>query len=90
MSTETTPAIERGIEALRDADDCGLDDQVVVARTLSAALNGPKDQYDCMDDVTLAIHGAICEDSPHECVEWRGRCVKAAEAARVALLGGAA
>ena len=54
---------------------------------LTAALDGPKDQYDCMDDVTIAVHAAICEDSPEECVEWRGACVKAVEAARAAILG---
>lgn len=62
-------------------------DAALLRVAITAALDGPKDQYDCMDDVTLAIHGAICEDSPEECVEWRGRCVKAAEAARAAVLG---
>lgn len=39
MSIKTTPAIERGIEALRNADDCGLDDWVVVRNILAAALD---------------------------------------------------
>lgn len=61
----------------------------VSRRTLAAALDGPKDHYDCMDDATIAVHGAVCESSPEECVEWRGPCVRAMEAARAAILGSA-
>lgn len=34
-----------------------------------------------LSPIAEAIHIAICEGSPKDCVEWRGRCVKAAEAA---------
>lgn len=34
-----------------------------------------------MDSATLAAHAAICEDSPEDCLEWEGRCIKAVEAA---------
>lgn len=37
------------------------------------------------DAIREAVHIAICEDSPEECVEWRGKCVKAAEASARAL-----
>ena len=78
---QTTPAIERAAAALPIY-------RVGTARAvLAAGLNGPKDEYDCMDDVTISVHGAICEDSPEECVEWRGPCVKAVEAVRTAVLG---
>jgi len=33
-----------------------------------------------LTEAELAIHVAICEDSPQHCNEWRGRCVKATEA----------
>jgi len=35
-----------------------------------------------MTEAELAIHIAICEGSPEDCKDWRGRCVKAAEAVR--------
>lgn len=33
-----------------------------------------------------AAHKAICEDDFDECLEWRGRCFKAVQAATAALL----
>lgn len=33
-----------------------------------------------MNNAIEAIHAAICEDSLDECIEYRGQCVKAAEA----------
>ena len=83
MSTETTAAVRRAMVVLGNSDPGWTRD------ALAAALDGPNDQDDCMDDVTVAVHVALCEDSPEECVEWRGACVKAVEAARVAILGGA-
>lgn len=35
-----------------------------------------------LTEAELAIHVAICEGSPEDCKDWRGRCVKAAEAVR--------
>jgi len=35
-----------------------------------------------LTEAELAIHVAICEGSPQDCKDWRGRCVKVAEAAR--------
>ncbi|MDV2475131.1 hypothetical protein F8M49_21115 [Rhodococcus zopfii] len=31
------------------------------------------------DELASQIHGAICETNLDDCLEWRGRCVKAAE-----------
>jgi predicted HTH transcriptional regulator len=39
MSTETTPAIERGVEALRDRSDAYDPDELVVHAVLAAALD---------------------------------------------------
>lgn len=33
-----------------------------------------------LNPIAERIHIAICEDSPEDCAEWRGKCVKAAEA----------
>lgn len=33
------------------------------------------------------IHNSTCEDSPPECIEWHGTCVKAARALTGALSG---
>lgn len=33
------------------------------------------------DEAVEAAHRAICEDDLDECLEWRGKCVKALEAA---------
>ena len=27
-----------------------------------------------------AVHAAICDDSPNECIEWGGNCVRAVDA----------
>ena len=90
MSAEVTLAVHRAAHALRTASGVTFPWALSASgKMLAAALNGPKDQYDCMDDVTLAVHVAICEDSPEDCVGWRGACVKAVEAVRDALLGGA-
>lgn len=35
-----------------------------------------------LTEAEQAIHVAICEGSPEDCKDWRGRCVKAAEAVR--------
>ncbi|MHD0300143.1 hypothetical protein RCF19_30005 [Rhodococcus qingshengii] len=32
------------------------------------------------DKRTAAVHAAICDDSPNECIEWGGKCVRAIEA----------
>ena len=32
------------------------------------------------NDLAEVIHRAICDDSPEECSEWGGDCVKAADA----------
>jgi hypothetical protein len=88
VSAETTLATHRAAQALRAASGVTFPWALSASgKMLAAALNGPKDQYDCMDDVTIAVHAAICEDSPEDCVEWRGACVKAVEAAREAILG---
>jgi hypothetical protein len=34
-----------------------------------------------LDPIQAAIHAAICEDSPEECLDGEGLCVQAAEAA---------
>lgn len=33
------------------------------------------------DEAVEAAHRAICDDGLDECLEWRGKCVKAVEAA---------
>jgi len=89
-----TPAVERAAFALLVVDHGDNAHMYAVnlaegRDVLVAALDAPKDQYDCMDDITIAVHSAICETSPEDCVAYRGPCVKAVEAARIALLGGA-
>lgn len=85
---EVTAAVRRGAEAMayEFGESLELAHDVEFRAGLTAALNGPADD-EGMDDVTIAIHVALCEDSPNECIEWRGACVKAVEAARKALLG---
>lgn len=56
---------------------------------ITAALDVKEQHYGTdMTVAMLEIHGAICEDSPEDCLEYRGACVKAFEAARAALLEG--
>ena len=33
------------------------------------------------DEAVVAAHAAICEENLDDCLEWRGKCVKAVEAA---------
>lgn len=88
MTTETpTPATQRAAEALRAGAGVTFPWAMsITPQMLAAALDGPADD-EGMDDVTMAIHVAICEGSPQECVEWRGACAKGAEAVRGAVLG---
>lgn len=54
---------------------------------LAAALYAPTDTPD-MDPLTLAVHRAICEQSPDECMsEYSGDCVRATRATRNHILG---
>lgn len=45
--------IEKAVEALRDADDCGLDDSVVVERIFAAVL--PDHRKQVIEEVATAI-----------------------------------
>lgn len=40
-------------------------------------------------DAVEAVHRAICEYDLDECLEWRGKCVKAVEAAAPYMLAAA-
>lgn len=86
---DVTAAIRRAAEvayAKRPPYNGRLDFDTARAE-LTAALNGPNDQYGVMDDVTIAVHAALCEDSPEDCVAWRGACVRAVEAVRTTITG---
>lgn len=56
---------------------------------LVAALTGDPNEYG-MTDVTAAIHRAVCDDSPDECITEHGRCLLATAYLHDAILGGAA
>lgn len=92
-TTAPTPATQRAVDALsaltERANMAGvrLTYTAIVNTVLPAALTGPNDQYDVMDDITIAVHAALCDDSPEECVAWRGACVRAVEAVRDTILG---
>lgn len=46
-----------------------------------AAKQPVQDHQVIPDAAVEAAHRAICEDDLDDCLDWRGRCVKAAEAA---------
>lgn len=92
-NTETTGAVERAAEAILEAcygqelPEAPID---LARDALVAALTGDPNEYG-MTDVTAAIHRAVCDDSPDECIAEHGRCLRATAYLRDALLlGGAA
>lgn len=84
-----TPAIRRAAEVayLKRPPYNGRLDFDTARAELTAALHGPKDQWNALDDVTIAVHSAICETSPEDCAAWRGACVRAVEALRTTITG---
>ena len=92
---ETTEAVERATRAITPHMDraqvAHREDYSKWARdALVAALTGDPNEYG-MTDITAAIHRAVCDDSPDECISEHGRCLLATAYLRDALLlGGAA
>jgi hypothetical protein len=80
MSIKTTPGIERGIEALRNADDCGLDDDVVIRNTLAAVL-------DDLDDLARILRGTEPQAWRTVDPDTKARWTVEARRVRTALLG---
>lgn len=89
-AVETTGAVERVAAAITETFGEQFDAATIAHDALVGMFGGEPNESG-MTDVTAAIHRAVCDDSPDECIAEHGRCLLATAYLHDALLlGGAA